>query len=197
MSEKTFNTLTKVQKILLLIMAVASVTFEIVIVINAKTLDNLNLKVAGYNVAATNLAFAAAMICGYIYANKGYTKDAGNFYKAMMAFYALTNIFPAVTLFRMSGFNLASVVNIIKFVLLIVLAFGKDLGQKNTWIIFAIVFILELLYAPLSIMAVAPTNAQLSLGSYISTAISRLVLAGLLGLCIVAKYRDKAARGSK
>ena len=78
MTEKTFNTLTALQKILLLVMAVACVAFEIIIVMNARLIDDLNLKISAYNLGITNLAWALAMVCGFLYAMKGYTKEAGS-----------------------------------------------------------------------------------------------------------------------
>ena len=198
MTEKTFNTLTKVQKILLLVMAVACIAFVIFMLVNARSISDPDSKISAYSFAMRNLIWAAAMICAFVYAQKGYSKEAAGFYKAMMAFYALSSVFPIVTFIRTSGFGLAVLESIIKVVLLLVLAFGKDLGKRNTWILYSIVFVFEIIHAPLANMVTdSSTYSQVVLGSLINSAISRLVIAGLLGLCIVAKYRDKEIRGSK
>ena len=113
----------------------------------------------------------------------------------MVFLYALSVIFPIVSLIRSSGFSLAFLDCVARFVLLLVLGFGKDLGEKNTWIIFYMYVALELLAAPLSIMAGNPSlSSPVALGGYV---VVRLIDAGILGLCILAKYRDKRTRESQ
>ena len=157
-------------------------------------MPDFDTKINAYNFALTCLLFALAMIFGFLYANKGYSKEAHNYYKAMMCFYALASLVPIITAFRVSGFNLVALIAIIKFVLLLVLGFGKDLGKKNTWIIFYIYLVLELLFFPsMQVINPAPSTA---LPAHIPAILSRLVIAGILGLCVEAKYRDKDARGT-
>lgn len=197
LSDKTFNTLSKIQKVLLVIMAIASIIVGILLVLAARGFTDFDSKIITYNFALTNLVIAIAMICGFIYVNKGYSKQASGYYKAMMCFYAFTAFVPIVTLFKVVGFSLVIIVTILRFVLLLILAFGKDLGKKNTWIIFYIVLILELIFG----LLITPSSAQdsimtVSSGYAFSVSIARLVIAGVIGLCIEAKYRDKDARGT-
>ena len=198
LSDETFNTLSKIQKVLLAIMALASIIMWISLILAAKNLPDFDSKINGYNFALTWLLFALTIICGFIYANKGYSKQAHKYYKAMMCFYAFATLIPIVTTFRISGFDLVTLTVIIKFILLLILGFGKDLGKKNTWIIFYIVLVLELLYVPmLSVTGVTPdAPSGTALPVPILEALSRLVIIGILGLCIEAKYRDKDARGT-
>ena len=197
LSDKTFNTLSKIQKVLLVIMAIASIIMWISLILAAKNLPGFDDKINGYNFALTWLLFALTMICGFIYANKGYSKEAHNYYKAMMCFYAFATLIPIVTTFRISGFDLVTVTVIIKFILLLILGFGKDLGKKKTRIIFYIVLVLELLYTPLLAAAGAAPDVPsgTALPVPILEALARLVIVGIIGLCIEAKYRDKEARG--
>ena len=188
LSDKTFKTLSKIQKVLLMIMSIAAIIMWISMVFTAKALPDNDAKTTVYSFSLTYLAFALAMICGFIYANKGYSKPAHNYYKAMMCFYALAALIMIITKIRASGFGLVELLTIIKFVLLLILGFGKDLGKKNTWIIFYIVLAIELLSVPVMLLI-----NQLS---SIPSAIARLVITGILGLCIEAKYRDKDARGT-
>ena len=185
-SEKMFKKITAIQKVLLIISAVASVAFDIRFVLTVRRVDD---------VVIANLAYAAALICGFIYATKDYSKQANKYYKAMLFLYALSVIFPIVSLVRSSGFSLALLDCVARFVLLLILSFGKDLGEKNTWIIFYTYLALEILSAPLSIMAGNRSlSSPLALCGYI---VVRLIDAGILGLCIIAKYRDKKTRGAQ
>ena len=194
LSDKTFNTLSKIQKVLLAIMAIAAIITWISMIFTAKAIPDYNAKIRVYSFALTYLVFAGAMICGFIYASKGYSKEAHNYYKAMMCFYALSALIMIITAIRTSGFGLGELVAIIKIVLLLILGFGKDLGKKNTWIIFYIVLAIELLFSP-TIQLINQLSGE-ALLARIPSAIARLVIAGILGLCIEAKYRDKDARGT-
>ena len=196
LSDKTFNTLTKIQKVLLIILSIACVAVEIVFVLAARAIDDMNLKMVTYVLATVNLFYAISLICGYIYAKKGYSKDANKFYKAMMVFYALSTIYPIISYFIQPKITPQFVIFCAKFVILLVLGFGKDLGKKNTWILFYILLALELLTAFITHNADVSVS-QKALGTIINDAVSRLVSAGLVGLCIEAKYRDKEARGTK
>ena len=197
-SDKTFNTLSKIQKVLLAIMAIASIIMCILVVFTARALPDSGTEVPTYSFALTCLAFALAMIFGFIYANKGYSKEAHKYYKAMMCFYALSAFIPIITAFSVFSFNPVSIISIIKFVLLLIIGFGKDLGKKNTWIIFYIVLALELLFTPAldAVSAASSTVVPISAGYSIPAILSRLVIVGIFGLCVEAKYRDKDTRGT-
>ena len=200
LSDKTFNTLTKIQKVLLTVLTVTSVLVSVLFVVTAKGSDVFEEKIRFYNTALNNLLFASSMICALIYANKGYTKEASKFYKAFMCLYAFSTIIQVVTLSRLSGFNLGVLSCTVRFVLILALGFVKDLGEKNTWPVFYILLALELLMAPLSVSSfseVAAENKGVLTGFLVYNALVRLVTTGILGLCIEAKYRDKKARGSK
>ena len=197
-SDKTFNTLSKIQKVLLAIMAIASIIMCILMVFTAGALPDSDTKIPTYSFALTCLAFALAMICGFIYANKDYSKPAHRYYKAMMCFYAFSAFIPIIAVFSVFSFNPVLLISITKFVLLLILGFGKDLGKKNTWIIFYIVLVLELLFSPAldAISAASSTAVPISVGYSIPATLSRLVIVGMFGLCVEAKYRDKDARGT-
>ena len=189
LSDKTFNTLSKIQKVLLALMVLASIGMVIFLLLPAggmAAFGNFN----AYAFALLYLVFALAMTCGFIYANKGYSKQANGYYKAMMCLYALTAVFSIIAGFRHSGFGLATIVAIIKFILLLILGLGKDLGKKNTWIIFYIYLVLELVFAP-ALQLADPISSTI-----IPATLARLVITGIIGLCIEAKYRDKDARGT-
>ena len=71
---------------------------------------------------------------------------------------------------------------------------NKGLGKRNTWIIFYIVLAIELLLSPL--LSVMGSTVPSEVLPVIPATLARLVITGILGLCIEAKYRDKDARGT-
>ena len=169
-------------------------------IVRAKGSDDFEAKIRIYNIALNNLVFASAMICGYIYASRGYTKDASKFYKAFLCLYAFSTIIQIATTYRSTGLTILSASCVIRFVLVLVLGFVKDLGKKNTWNVFYILIAFELLVAPFSLSNLSSIGAEANgavAGYLVYNAIVRLVTTGILGLCIEAKYRDKEARGSK
>lgn len=76
----------------------------------------------------------------------------------------------------------------VRIVILLLIAFGKDLGKRNTWILFYIVLAIDLLYGILFV----PHKYLVLL--IIVGVIGKLVIDGTIGLAIRGKYADKEAR---
>ena len=132
-----------------------------------------------------------SLLCGFIYIQKGYSKQAANYYKAFIAFTVAANIASLIAGVMYQGFDLGTVTKIIKIALLLVLAFGKDLGEKKTWTIFGIAVVADLaydLFFKLTQEGVLPA---------ILLALTRLLCMGTIGLAIRGKYEDKKERGTK
>lgn len=79
---------------------------------------------------------------------------------------------------------------VVKTIALLVLVFVKDLGKRNTWIVFCILIFVDLV-GGLSYLGDAVVAQRL-----IAT-LSRLTMDGSIGLAIRGKYADKDARGTK
>ena len=88
------------------------------------------------------------------------------------------------------GFSVAACLMIGIILALLILGFVKNLGKKNSWIIFYILLALELVLA----FVMFDKNEVMS---SIAGNLSRLVLDGSIGLAIREKYADKAARNTQ
>ena len=86
------------------------------------------------------------------------------------------------------------ILHAIKIVLLLLLAFKKDLGRDKTWIIFYMVVAVDI--AALVVMLIIMATGRFDFGSIIGV-IAALVADATLGLAIQGKYADKASRGTK
>ena len=80
----------------------------------------------------------------------------------------------------------------IKIIFLLLLAFGKDLGQKKSWIILYVIIGLDIAGMIVLLIIMSGTGFDFSLIG----AIAALVADVTLGLAIHGKYDDKASRGT-
>ena len=83
------------------------------------------------------MAFILAMLVfGAMYLMKGYAKQAANDYKAFMILHIIVcalTIYIDLSFYKVNALMIAiSVVNACKAVLLLILAFGKDIGRSRT-----------------------------------------------------------------
>ena len=95
------------------------------------------------------MAFILAMLVfGAMYLMKGYAKQAANDYKAFMILHIIVcalTIYIDLSFYKVNALMIAiSVVNACKAVLLLILAFGKDIGRSRTWILFYILLALDI-----------------------------------------------------
>ena len=133
---------------------------------------------------------ALALACGMTYLMKGSSKQTAIWYKAFVVQVMLGVLLRLIGTLIMPGFGLPAALMIGVIIALLVLSFVKNLGEKNTWIVFYILLALELVLAIVSI-------DKGEVLSSIAGGLIRLVLAGSIGLAIHAKYADKKARHTK
>ena len=141
------------------------------------------------------LLVLAMLIVGIVYLLMGYTKRAAAYYKLFLllnvAVCALT-IFIDLYCYRVNAWMLIiSVLNTCKIVLLLLLSFGKDLGEKKTWMLFYTLLAadgLKLIFAILNMIGV---GFDFSFAGYVTALISD----GTIGLSIKGKYENKKSRG--
>ena len=140
-----------------------------------------------------------ALILCFVYCWNHYSKQAAGYYKGFLCLSACASV---LTVFAVSSvdalnMNLASApviavaIMVVKAVLLLVLGFWKDLGEKNTWIVFYIILVLVMIFGFLF--------ADVSSVRFyrIGQTIARLAVDGTIGLSIRGKFEDKKARGSE
>ena len=142
------------------------------------------------------MAFILAMLVfGAMYLMKGYAKQAANDYKAFMILHIIVcalTIYIDLSFYKVNALMIAiSVANACKAVLLLILAFGKDLGRSRTWILFYILLALDIVKLVFAIINMANIGFDFSFMGYVTA----LIADGTIGLAIRGKYEDKSARG--
>ena len=147
-----------------------------------------------------NLVNALALCFGIVYLLRGYSKKAAPFYKASL----LTRVAATVICLVMMTFNfnaqgaaLALVISIIvllaaKGVIMAYMTFKKDIGKKNTWILFHVLVVLDVGLGVLFLF-----NQKMMMIHTIVNICARLALDGAVGLSVRGKYKDKESRGTK
>ena len=125
-----------------------------------------------------------ALFCGAVYLIFDYKKNVAGFYKAFINFMIVSLVLRIAASFQGSFTALQGICSFVSLVALLALEYAKDLGKKNTSIIYAVMLVCE-------IIAVVPMFATKDWGSILSI----LLLVGTLGLMITGKYIDKKARG--
>ena len=140
-------------------------------------------------IITTVIRLVALLFAGF-YILSGYRKDAAKYYKLFGFLYMLTMVSGII-----SGiFNTTSALNVICDVLIVIgilaLAFAKDLGRTKSFVICAVLVVLQIVLVLLVYFAGDP--AVVKIISFIG-----IDLACLYGIMTFAKYLDKAERGTK
>ena len=141
------------------------------------------------------LVVLAMLIVGTLYLLKGYNKQAAVYYKLFLILNVAVCIltiwidlrFYHVTTLLM----IISFLNACKIILLFLLASGKDLGEKKTWMLFGILLTADGLKLILAILNMISIGFDFSFAGYVTA----LVSDGTIGLAIRGKYENKKARG--
>ena len=142
------------------------------------------------------MAFILAMLVfGAMYLMKGYATQAANDHTAFMILHIIVcalTIYIDLSFYKVNALMIAiSVVNACKAVLLLILAFGKDIGRSRTWILFYILLALDIVKLVFAIINMANIGFDFSFLGYVTA----LIADGTIGLAIKGKYEDKSARG--
>lgn len=149
-----------------------------------------------------HLTDMAALCCGILYLVKGYRKNAALYYKLFLLLVAASCVFNAITMRNMMyssvtddvGSNVIYIARIlymtVKIILLLILAIFSDTGKRNTWVIFSILLISDVVF---SVPAAIPPGYD---GLTAVAVFSKLFLDGTIGLAIRGKYADKDSRGT-
>ena len=149
----------------------------------------------------TNIVLMAVilsmLIMGAIYIIKGYSKQAAVFYKAFLFLHVGVCVLSIiVNLFFYTVTPLMVIICIlyaIKAADLLLLVFGKDLGSKNTWILFYVILGLDVASLILSAINMVNVGFDFSFTGYVTA----LIADGTIGLSVKGKYDNKEARGSR
>ncbi|WP_035768700.1 hypothetical protein [Butyrivibrio sp. NC2002] len=160
--------------------------------------DSINTDVTGFSNQANAfmmLVILAMLIVGILYLVKGYTKRAAVYYKLFLILnvaVCILTIFIDLCFYRVTIWMITiSVLNVCKIILLLLMAFGQDLGEKRTWQIFYMLLAADGLKLILAIINMVGIGFDFSFLGYVTALISD----GTIGLAIRGKYENKKMRG--
>lgn len=144
-----------------------------------------------------------ALVFGIIYLRGGYRKQYAVFYKLFLFFLVVGYLCGIVSTILEYGPNFATIIQIIWIAGLLILAFWSNLGKRDSWILYAVLFVLQIIWAISAV--ITSLNLFKTLDQFSGTALiftmlaavfSRLLLLGSVGLALKGKYDDKDARGT-
>ena len=142
-----------------------------------------------------------ALISGIIYLAFGYKKNAAVYYKAFMVILVVVQ---AIICYRqMVGAispdavqaSFIAICNIVSFIMLVILATGKDLGKAKSYVIAVILLVCRLSILILDLIVFRGMLRFVI--AIISFAVSDVLLAGTAFFMVTGKYLDKTERGTK
>ncbi len=135
------------------------------------------------------------LVTGVLYLVKDYSKQAAKYYKLFLVLNVIVCILTVfIDLFFYKSTTLMyliSVLNICKIITLLMLAYGKDLGEKKTWTIFYILLAIDIIKLLFAFINMSSIGFDFSFAGYVTALISD----GTIGLAIKGKYDDKKSRG--
>ena len=144
-----------------------------------------------------NVINICALCASAVYLWNSYGKQAANWYKAFLYLNVVVTLLLLVVDIFYIPVNFVLISSIIllavKAAALLVLVFKKDLGKKNTWIVFYVLLGLDVVLIVLTFINVTRD----SLVFMIHGSASRLINDLTIALAIRGKYADKEKRGSK
>ena len=153
-----------------------------------------SMRTFGIMIACVQIVNAIALAFGLIYLLRGYEKRVALYYKLFLASMVVACTLACAANALVSGFTISILFMTLKIIVLLVLIIVKDIGERNTWILFMIMVAIDLV---LGSGFLFPANLPgMTLYKSIS-ALSRLLIDGTIGLAIRGKYADKASRGTK
>lgn len=195
MDNKKMKILTSCHLVLMVIMALISLVTMLLLVFGMNSLPESLAKIAAQKGPALTSYIVVlflnffALVAGIVYIKKGYSKAAAEYYRIFIILTVASNFISALASVLYQGFDIAFIFKIVKIMLLLLLVFGKDLGQTNTWIIFVATIVADLIYD----FFFDPVQ-----GGYIhflALTITRILCMGTIGFSIYGKFEDKKARG--
>ena len=140
-------------------------------------------------IISTVIRLLALLFAGF-YILSGYSKDAAKYYKLFGIVYLLSTVLGLISCIS----NTPTVLSVICYVLTIIgilaLAFAKDLGKTKSFIICAVLVVLQIALTVSVYLQADPAIVKINM--FIS-----IDLACLFGIMTYAKYLDKAERGTK
>jgi len=195
--QKKYSPIMIVHMILLIGLVICNVISAITFVNGFTTAASNREKVELLAKAFLMLVILVMLIMGLMYLLNEYGKNAAIYYKAFLILQVVISIGTVlldVVFLKMDTFlTVKCILFGVKMILLLILAFWKDLGKQKTWIFFWLVLCVDLVVLVMAVVHMSRIGFDLSFIGYVTA----LVADGVIGLAIRGKYKDKEARGSK
>lgn len=131
-----------------------------------------------------------ALVCGFAYSCMGFSKSAAAFYMLFMALLAIACVINAVAISKSGTNSLGMIMQIIVFVVVIALAVRDNTGKKASTIM------MILMVAAQVVLLISTLAMGSSFGAQQLFTIDSLLLVLTAASMVIAKYRDKTARGT-
>ena len=137
----------------------------------------------------------AMLATGVLYLVRDYSKQAAKYYKLFLilnVIVCILTIFIDLFFYKSTALMyMISGLNTFKIITLLMLAYGKDLGEKKTWTIFYILLAIDIIKLVFAFINMSNIGFDFSFAGYVTA----LIADGTIGLAIKGKYDDKKARG--
>lgn len=136
------------------------------------------------------------LITGILYLVRGYKKNAAVYYLAFILLLVLVNLLVILIDILYAHMSVLLIIKCslyaMKIVILLIMAFGKDLGSKRTWALLYVVVALDIAAMIVMLIYMSQNGFDFALMGVIAAIVADVTI----GLAIRGKYADKASRGS-
>ncbi|MBR1831197.1 MAG: hypothetical protein IJ784_02065 [Ruminiclostridium sp.] len=191
------NPVTKFHLIVMFIMMFGTIGGAVNFIIGAVSSDTSSALFSNITNIVLMAVILSMLIMGAVYIIKGYSKQAAVFYKAFMFLHVgvcVLSIIINLVFYTVTPLMIViCILYAIKAADLLILVFRKDLGSKKTWILFYVIFGLDIASLILALINMLNVGFDFSFTGYITA----LIADGTIGLSVKGKYENKSARGSK
>ncbi|MBR4806896.1 MAG: hypothetical protein IKZ65_00205 [Lachnospiraceae bacterium] len=144
----------------------------------------------------STLVVVLMLITGILYLVHGYKKNAAVYYLAFILLLVLVNVLVVLIDVLYTQMTPLIIIKCIlysaKIIVLLIMAFGKNLGKKMTWTLLYVVVALDIAGMIVMLIYMFQNGFDFALIGVVAAIVADVTM----GLAIRGKYQDKESRGS-
>ena len=144
----------------------------------------------------STLVVVLMLITGILYLVHGYKKNAAVYYLAFILLLVLVNVLVVLIDVLYTQMTPLIIIKCIlysaKIIVLLIMAFGKNLGQKITWTLLYVVVALDIAGMIVMLIYMFQNGFDFAMIGVVAAIVADVTI----GLAIRGKYEDKESRGS-
>ena len=144
----------------------------------------------------STLVVVLMLITGILYLVHGYKKNAAVYYLAFILLLVLVNVLVVLIDVLYTQMTPLIIIKCIvysaKIIVLLIMAFGKNLGKKMTWTLLYVVVALDIAGMIVMLIYMFQNGFDFALIGVVAAIVADVTM----GLAIRGKYEDKESRGS-